>query len=51
MAELSQKYQAIDYDEISQKEKAQVFTFLTLKAVNDDALMLTKCLLHLQLLQ
>lgn len=36
MAELSQKYQAIDYDEISQKEKAQVFTFLTLKAVNDD---------------
>lgn len=36
VAELSQKYQAIDYDEISQKEKAQVFTFLTLKAVNDD---------------
>ena len=36
--ELSKKYQAIDYDHISQKDKAQVFTFLTLKAVNDDGL-------------
>lgn len=34
---LSQKYQALDYDQISQKDKAQVFTFLTLKAINDDS--------------
>lgn len=36
VAELSKKYQSLDYDEISQKDKAQVFTFLTLKAINDD---------------
>lgn len=36
--ELSKKYQALDYDHISQKDKAQVFTFLTLKTVNDDSL-------------
>lgn len=36
VAELSKKYQALDYDNLSQKVKAQVFTFLTLKAVNDD---------------
>lgn len=36
VAELSKKYQALDYDNISQKDKAQVFTFLTLKAINDD---------------
>lgn len=34
---LSQKYQALNYDQISQKDKAQVFTFLTLKAINDDS--------------
>ena len=38
VAELSKKYQALDYENISQKDKAQVFTFLTLKAVNDDGL-------------
>lgn len=36
VAELSKKYQALDYDNLTQKIKAQVFTFLTLKAVNDD---------------
>lgn len=36
--ELSKKYQALDYENISQKDKAQVFTFLTLKAINDDGL-------------
>ena len=38
VAELSKKYQVLDYENISQKDKAQVFTFLTLKAVNDDGL-------------
>ena len=38
VAELSKKYQALYYENISQKDKAQVFTFLTLKAVNDDGL-------------
>ena len=38
VAELSKKYQALDYENISQKDKAQVFTFLTLKAVNDDGI-------------
>lgn len=38
VAELSKKYQVLDYDKLSQKVKAQVFTLLTLKAVNDDEL-------------
>ena len=38
VAKKKKKYQALDYENISQKDKAQVFTFLTLKAVNDDGL-------------
>ncbi|AEG40616.1 class I SAM-dependent methyltransferase [Lactobacillus kefiranofaciens] len=37
VAQLSKKYQTLDYDQISQKNKVQVFTFLTLKAINDDS--------------
>ena len=46
VAELSKKYQALDYENISQKDKAQVFTFLTLKAVNDDGLDANQCQPH-----
>lgn len=34
--QLSAMYKALNYDKISQKDKAQVFTYLTLKAINDD---------------
>lgn len=36
VAKLSKMYEKIDYDNLPQKVKVQVFTYLTLKAINDD---------------
>lgn len=36
VAKLGQLYQELDYDNLSPKIKSQLFTFLTLKAVNED---------------
>ncbi|WEV71460.1 class I SAM-dependent methyltransferase [Lactobacillus sp. ESL0785] len=35
VAKLSQKYAALNYDALSQKVKVQIFTYLTLKAINE----------------
>lgn len=36
VAKLSKMYKELDYDNLPQKVKVQVFTYLTLKAINDD---------------
>ena len=36
--ELSQKYEKLDYSGLSNKLKLQIFTYLTLKAINEDGL-------------
>ena len=36
VAKLSKMYEKLDYDNLPQKIKVQVFTYLTLKAINDD---------------
>ncbi|RVU71191.1 MULTISPECIES: class I SAM-dependent methyltransferase [Lactobacillus] len=36
VAKLSKLYAGLDYDNLSHKMKVQVFTYLTLKAINDD---------------
>ncbi|TSO27055.1 class I SAM-dependent methyltransferase [Lactobacillus sp. LL6] len=36
VAKLSKMYEKLDYDHLPQKVKVQVFTYLTLKAINDD---------------
>ncbi|WEV37674.1 class I SAM-dependent methyltransferase [Lactobacillus sp. ESL0677] len=38
VAKLSQKYAALDYDHLAQKDKVQIFTYLVLKAINEDEL-------------
>ena len=38
VAQLSEKYQQLHYEDLSQKAKVQIFTFLTLKAINEDDL-------------
>ncbi|WEV39217.1 class I SAM-dependent methyltransferase [Lactobacillus sp. ESL0680] len=38
VAKLSQKYAALDYEHLSQKDKVQIFTYLVLKAINEDEL-------------